>query len=126
MFSDTMLKMLKNLIDGNGRPLWQPGLTASFRDGAVVDLGSDRPTILGHPYIVNQDMPAPAASAYSMLFGDVSTFMVRKVDGGISVMRLVERYADYLQVGFQAFMRADSQLVNAGTNPIAVLQQSAS
>jgi HK97 family phage major capsid protein len=126
MFSDTMLKLLKQLVDGNNRPLWQPGISASFREGAVVDLGADRPTILNHQYIVNQDMAAPAANACSMLFGDLSTFMVRKVAGGISVMRLVERYADYLQVGFQAFMRADSQLVDAGTHPIAYLQQSAS
>ena len=30
MFSDATLKLLKKLVDGNDRPLWQPGLTASF------------------------------------------------------------------------------------------------
>jgi HK97 family phage major capsid protein len=124
MFSDTMLKLVKLLVDGNNRPLWQPGLTASFRDGAVVDLGADRPTILNHPYIINQDMPTPLASSYSMLFGDVSLYKLRKVAGGVTIQRLIERYADYLQIGFQGFMRIDGQLVDAGTHPIAVLQQS--
>jgi HK97 family phage major capsid protein len=127
MFSDPMLKLIKLLVDGNDRPLWQPGLTASLREGAgVQDLVRSKPSILDHPYVINQDMATPQANAYSMLFGDVSTFKLRKVAGGIFLQRLVERYADYLQVGFQAFLRADSQLVDAGTHPITVLQQSAS
>lgn len=125
MFSDTMLKLLKKLVDGNSRPLWQPGLTASFRDGAAVDLVAAKPTILDHQYVINQDMAVPAASAYSALFGDMSAFKVREVAGGTTVMRLVERYADYLQVGFIAFQRFDSNLIDAGTHPIAVLQNSA-
>lgn len=125
MFSDAVLKLLKKLVDGNNRPLWQPGLTASFREGAAVDLVASKPTILDHPYIINQDMASPAANAYTVAFGDMSTFKVRKVAGGITVLRLVERYADYLQVGFIAFMRFDSNLIDAGTHPIALGQQSA-
>jgi HK97 family phage major capsid protein len=120
MFSDAQLKLLKKLQDGSDRPLWQPGLTASFREGATVDLLSAKPTILGHPYIINQDMPVPAANADSILFGDFSTFKIREVAGGTTVLRLVERYADYLQVGFIGFSRFDAGLVNAGTNPVAV------
>jgi HK97 family phage major capsid protein len=126
MFSDAMLKLLKKLVDGNNRPLWQPGLTASFREGAAVDLIAAKPTILDHPYIINQDMAVPAANADSILFGDMSAFKLRKVAGGITLLRLVERYADYLQVGFIAFMRFDSNLIDAGTHPIAVGIQSAS
>lgn len=125
MFSDTMLKLIKKLVDGQSRPLWQPGLTASFREGAAVNLEASKPTILDHPYIINQDMAVPAANAYSMLFGDLDTYKIRKVAGGVTVMRLVERYADYLQVGFIAFMRFDGNLIDAGTHPVAVLQQSA-
>jgi HK97 family phage major capsid protein len=126
MFSDTFLKGLKKLVDGNNRPLWQPGLTASFRDGAAVDLVAARPTILDHPYMINQDMAVPAANAYSALIGDMQTFKVREIAGGTTVMRLTERYADYLQVGYIAFQRFDSQLVDAGQHPVAVIQQSAS
>jgi HK97 family phage major capsid protein len=125
MFSDAVLKVLKKLVDSAARPLWQPGLTASFRDGAAVDLIAAKPTILDHPYVINQDMAVPAANAASLLFGDMSCFKVREVAGGITLLRLVERYADYLQVGFIAFERFDSQLVDAGTHPIAVQVQSA-
>lgn len=124
MFSDTMLKLLKKLVDGNSRPLWQPGLTASFQQGAAVMTGS-KPKILEHEYVVNNDMAIPAASAYSMLFGDLSTFKVREVAGDTTVLVLRERYADYLQVGFMAYQRFDSNLIDAGTHPIALLQQSA-
>ncbi len=125
MFSDNMLKLIKKLVDGNNRPLWQPGLTASFRDGAAVDLVAAKPTILDHPYIINQDMATPAANADTILFGDMAVFKVREVSGGTTVMRLVERYADYLQVGFLAFQRFDSNLIDAGTHPLVVGVQSA-
>ena len=125
MFPDLILKLLKKLVDGNNRPLWQPGLTASFKEGAAVDLIAAKPTILDHPYVINQDMASPAANTYTMLFGDMSTFKLRRVAGGLTLLRLVERYADYLQVGFIAFMRFDSNLIDAGTHPVAVLQQSA-
>lgn len=125
MFNDTTLKLLKKLVDGNGRPLWSPGLTASFQDGPAVQLVDTRPSILGHPFVVNSNMASPAANAYTMAFGDFSTFKVRVVEPGITVMRLVERYADYLQQGFMAWQRFDSNLIDAGTHPVAILQQSA-
>jgi HK97 family phage major capsid protein len=118
MFSDALLKQMKLLVDSQNRPLWQPGLTASFANGAAV-IGSGRPTILGYPFAINDDIAAPAHLANSILFGDMSTYKVRKV-GAPEVLRLVERYADYLQVGFIGFMRADAQLVDAGTHPIVV------
>jgi HK97 family phage major capsid protein len=139
MFSDAMLKLLKKLVDGQSRPLWQPGLTSSFREGAGVQAGQGgvqtpgggpMPSILGYPYIVNQDMAAPGTSGspvtgnYSLLFGALNTFKVRQVSGGTTVLRLAERYADFLQVGFVGYQRFDSQLVDAGTHGIAVGQQS--
>lgn len=127
MFSDAVLKLLKKLLDGQNRPLWQPGLSSSFREGAgIQDLVATRPTILDHPYIINQDMATPAANADTMLFGDLSAFKVRQVSGGTTVLRLAERYADFLQLGLTAFSRFDSQLVDSGTHPVAVLAQSAS
>jgi HK97 family phage major capsid protein len=124
MFNDTELKLIKKLVDGQNRPLWQPALTSSLQDGAgVID---NKPKILGYSYIINSDMASPAASANSILFGDFSAFKVREVSGGTTVLRLAERYADYLQIGFTAFQRFDSNLVDAGLHPVAVLQQSAS
>jgi HK97 family phage major capsid protein len=118
MFADTTLKALRLLVDGNNRPLWQPGITAGFGQGFPE-------TILDRPYVINQDMATMAANAYSVLFGDLSKYKVRRVAGGVTIMRLVERYVDYLQEGFLGFMRFDGQLLDAGTHPIAVFQNSA-
>jgi HK97 family phage major capsid protein len=119
MFHDSTLKALKKLVDGSNRPLWQPALTASFGQGA-------QPMILDHPYIVNNDMPVMAANADSILFGDLTKYKYRKVAGGTTIMRLTERYADLLQVGILGFLRADGQLLDAGTHPVAVFINSAS
>lgn len=125
MMSDSMLKLIKKLKDSNGRPLWQPGLTASFARGA-------ENSILDYPYSINQDMAAPGTSGSpvvgnkSLLFGDFSKYKIRRVAGGTTVLRLVERYADYLQVGFIGYLRADGNLVDAGTHPIKYYQNAAS
>jgi HK97 family phage major capsid protein len=114
MMSDTALKVVKKLKDGIGRPLWMAGLAVKEPD-----------TINSYPYVINQDMAVPAASAKTVLFGDFTNYFIRRV-AGVQVLRLTERYADYNQVGFLAFQRWDGQLVDAGTHPIKYLQQSAS
>ncbi len=48
-----------------------------------------------HKYIINNDLATPAANQYTMLFGDMSTFKLRKVASGTTILRLVERYADF-------------------------------
>ena len=106
MFHDSTLKALKKLVDGESRPLWAPGIAVREPD-----------TILSHPYVINQDMPVMEASAKSILFGDLSKYLIRDVTGA-QLLVLRERYADYLQVGFLAFSRHDGDLIDAGTNPV--------
>jgi HK97 family phage major capsid protein len=106
MMHDSMLKVIKKLKDSDGRPLWQAGLAGGSPD-----------SILNHPYSINQDMAVPAASAKSLLFGDFSAYYERFVRD-IVLLRLSERYAEYLQVGFIAFQRADGDLLDVGTDPI--------
>lgn len=113
MFHDSSLKALKKMEDSQNRPLWLPGIATREPD-----------TILGKPYIVNNDIPEMAASAKSILFGDFSAYCIRDVLG-VQLLRLTERYADYLQVGFLAFARHDGGLLDAGTNPIKYYQNSA-
>jgi HK97 family phage major capsid protein len=109
MMPDALLKVIKKLVDGNERPLWQPGLAG---------LAAGTPdTILGYPYTINQSMATPQASAKTLLFGDFSKYLIRDVMD-IELMRLVERYADYHQVGFVAVSRHDGDLLDAGTHPI--------
>ncbi|KKM02260.1 hypothetical protein LCGC14_1786290, partial [marine sediment metagenome] len=58
-----------------------------------------------------------AANAKSVLFGDFKKYLIRDVKG-ITVLRLAERYAEFLQVAFLAFLRTDGDLLDAGTAPI--------
>jgi HK97 family phage major capsid protein len=96
MWADSTLASVRKLKDGNGQYLWQPSVQAGVPD-----------RVLGYGYTVNQDMPAMAASAKSILFGDFyAGYLIRDVQD-VQTLRLAERYADYLQVGFLAFARAD-------------------
>ena len=52
-----------------------------------------------------------------ILFGDFSKYLIRDVND-IRLVRMDERYADYDQVGFTAFMRSDGDLLDAGTRPV--------
>lgn len=113
MLHDQTLKSIKQLLDKYGRPIWLPGLASNAPD-----------TILGYQYVINQSLPKLGSSGGNsiILFGDMSKFIVRKVKD-LSILRLDERYADYGQVAFIGFARVDSNLVDAGTHPINVLQQ---
>jgi HK97 family phage major capsid protein len=109
MFSDATLGKIKQLADQEGRPLWLPGIASSEPD-----------RVLGYQYTINQDMTGIETGEKAVLFGDFSKFVVRDVRG-FTLLRLVERYADFHQVGFLAFTRNDSRLLDAGTNPIKAL-----
>ncbi|ADK81609.1 phage major capsid protein [Sediminispirochaeta smaragdinae] len=113
MFNDGTLKAFKKLKDSQGRPLWLPGVALREPD-----------TINGYKYIINQNMAGMEAGEKAVLFGDMSAFKIRDVTGGI-ILRLTERYAEYAQVGFIAFFRHGSLLVDAGTHPIKHLAMAA-
>jgi HK97 family phage major capsid protein len=113
MLNDQSLKAIKKLKDSQGRPLWLPGLAFKEPD-----------TINSYGYQVNNDMPVMGANAKSILFGDFSNYWIRDVKA-VQVVRFNEKYADAGQVGFVAFSRADGKLINAGTNPVAYYQNSA-
>jgi HK97 family phage major capsid protein len=106
MCHDFTVREMKQLKDGNGRYLWLPGTTTNSPD-----------TILGYPYVVNNDVAQMASSAKSILFGDFSNYWIRDVRG-VTVVRLNERFIDQHQIAFLAFSRHDGGLVDAGQNPI--------
>lgn len=106
MFSDATLAALKKLVDGDNRPLWQPGITSEAPD-----------KLLGYNYVVNQDVPDMATGTKSIVFGDLSKYIIREVTG-VEMLRLNERYADFHQVAFLAYWRGDGDLLDAGTNPV--------
>lgn len=113
MTSDTSIRVIRKLKDSQGRPLWEPSVQAGQPD-----------ILLGYPVVINNDVAVMAANAKSILFGDFSKYKVRRVRS-TQLMRLNERYADALQVGFFAFARMDGNLIDAGTNPIKFYANSA-
>jgi HK97 family phage major capsid protein len=106
MMADSTIALVRKLKDGDNQYLWQPGLQAGVPD-----------RLLGYSVTINQDMADPAASAKSVLFGDLSKYKIRQVRG-IRMRRLVERYADTDQEAFIAFIRADGDLLDAGVDPV--------
>src|SRR4030095_12098495 len=96
-----------------GPPLWAAGIAGGAPD-----------TLLGYPLIINNDMAPMAANAKSVLFGDLSKYIIRDVLG-VTLLRLEERYADFHQVAFLAFARMDGDLLDAGTHPVKVFVNAA-
>ena len=117
MLHDGALKIVRKMKimnysgDVNGQPLWQ------------ASLGQGQPdTILGYEYVINQDVATPAGGTKSFVFGLLSKYLIRDVDD-LRLVRMDERYADYDQVGFTAFMRSDGDLLDAGTHPVYYMTQ---
>jgi HK97 family phage major capsid protein len=102
MMNDTTFGEIAALADTTGRPLWQPDLT-----------GGDQGRLLGYPVVINQDMPNTATGQRPIAFGDYrQAYIIRDVRG-IQMTRLDERFAEYLQVGFFAYARADGGIDDA-------------
>lgn len=114
-FHDLVLAYIRKMKDGDDRPLWSPSIAAGAPD-----------TVLGRPYFVNNYMDSVLeADAIVAAFGNFrSAFVVRNVAGG-QLMRLAERYADFLQVGFFAFSRHDSVVQDASAVKVMQLDDGA-
>jgi HK97 family phage major capsid protein len=102
VMNDTQVQLERTLTDGFGHPLWEPNTQAGQPD-----------VILGYPVVVDNNSPnvatTSAATAGGITFGDFKTaLVVRQVDMA-GTMRLTERYADYLQVGYLGYVRMDAQ-----------------
>lgn len=98
LFNDSTFLLLKELTDGQGRPLWKPDLP-----------GVSPATIDGSEFQIDNAVADVGAGARSVYFGDFNRFILRRVRH-MAIKRLVERYAEYDQVGFLAFHRFDCVL----------------
>lgn len=103
--ADSSVRVLRKLKDNNGRPIFTPG----YEHGITQDV----PDLLaGKRIVVNDDMPAMAASAKSILFGDHKQYVVRDIAGLI-----VRRFDDSAfalkgQVGFCGWQRTGGNLLD--------------
>lgn len=99
--NDLTLAMLRTITDAYGHPLWSPAVAPGQPD-----------TLYGYPVVVDQNTSAvstSASTAAGLLFGDFKTAMIARQVNGATMMRLTERYADYLQVGYLGYVRMDAR-----------------
>jgi HK97 family phage major capsid protein len=99
VMNDSTVKAIRKLKDGNGQYIWQPSITAGQPD-----------TILNRPVKTSAYVPAIAAGAKTIAFGDFGYYWVADRQGR-SFQRLNELYAATGQVGFKATQRVDGKLV---------------
>ena len=111
IMNDTTVKAIRKLKDGQGQYLWQPSLTAGTPD-----------TILNRPVYTSAYVPAIAASAKTIAFGDFGYYWIADRQGR-AFKRLNELFATTGQVGFMATQRVDGKLILP--EAIKVLQQKA-
>jgi HK97 family phage major capsid protein len=101
-FNDPQLLGLRSQVDSQGRPL------VNLQDGLTQ--GSYLTTLYGYPVCVDPNIPALTAStAGGPIFGHLQSAMVLRTVNQAGLLRLTERYADFLQVGFIGYMRFDSR-----------------
>jgi len=87
------------VIDSNGRPLLN--FESGFEDGAMGRM-------LGFPVYTDANIPALTAStAGGPIFGDLSAAMVQRTVRETGILRLAERYADFLAYGYIGYQRID-------------------
>ena len=99
IMNDSTVKALRKLKNGNGDYLWQPSVRAGQPD-----------TLLNRPVYTSTFMPAIAAGAKSILFGDLGYYWVADRQGR-SFKRLNELFAATGQVGFLSSERVDGKLI---------------
>ncbi len=104
----TTLAAVRKIRDADGRAIWQPSLQAGVPA-----------TINGYPVRTDTGMPAMAAGAKSIVFGDLrQAYVIRQVRA-VAIRRLNERFAEFDQTAFIGFTRADGQVQNPGAYVVA-------
>jgi len=116
MFSQALRRAVRKIKDTAGRPIWTP----SYDEGAAAAT-PDR--LLGYPVYINNDMPAPAANAKSLAFGNLQRYMIRDAMQ-VTLFRFDDSaYMSKGQVGFLAWSRAGGNLMDV--NSVKLYQHSA-
>lgn len=107
MMHDSSIKVIRKIKDDQGRPIFVPGYEQGNPGGAP-----DR--LLNRPIFVSQEMDPMAANSKSILFGDLSRYLVRRVMD-LTLFRMAD--SAFLlngQIGFVAFNRQGGNLIDVG------------
>ena len=101
LMQDSSIKAARKLKETTtGQYLWQPGLLA------------DEPsTLLGRPVLSDPNVAAPALSAKSVVFGDLSKYFIRDVRG-VRVERSVDFAFGNDLITWRFILRTDGDLID--------------
>ena len=95
LLSQSMRKVVRTLTDTAGRPIFLPGY------GTLAQPIPDN--LLGFQLAINNDLPAPAANAKSLAFGQFKKFLIRDAME-VTLFRFDDSpYMSKGQVGFLAW-----------------------
>lgn len=106
MMADSIALYISKLKDAQGDYYWTNG----FQNGLPDQL-------LGAPVYINNDMAAIAATAKVIEYGQLNAMKIRLVQD-IRITMTDQRYWEYDQIGFAAYVDFDADLIDAGTHPV--------
>ena len=99
MFNRQTLATVRKWKDNQNNYLWQPGLQSGEPN-----------SILGFPYVINDDMPSIAANALCVAFGDFKEAYIILDRVGIRLLR--DPYTNKPYVNFYATKRVGNMILN--------------
>jgi len=112
-FNATMAWNMRGLVDSNGRPILSllNGFDSDNLNNADYSSNSAVGKVFGFPVVIDNNLPSLTASTVGgPVFADLSRAMIlRTVSGTTTCMRLSERYADFLAIGYLGWARLDAR-----------------
>lgn len=99
MVSSTMAAKMRKWRDSNGNPIWQPSLIAGSPD-----------TFNAKPVYLNADMAAVASASISVIFGDLSAYVVRRLPLRVDASIHYKFSTD--QIALRTIERVDGDLID--------------
>ena len=103
LLSQSTISKLRQITDGNSRPLFYSGL-----EGFA---GAPPNTIFGKPFYLDVYMPTAGTAGTSILFGDFASYFIRDVDG-IRFERSVDYAFNTDLLTYRAILRTDGRLLD--------------
>lgn len=107
MMADTTVRTIRKIKDTQGRPIFVPGYEMTV-PGGVPD------TLLGDRLVINDDVPAMAAGAKSIIYGDFSPYIIRDVMAYTLFRMTDSAYSRKGQVGFLMLSRHAGNYIDVG------------
>lgn len=113
IMAPSTFEAIRKLKDGNDRYLLNDDITNGFGW-----------SLLGKPVYVSDNMPAMAASAKAIYYGDMTGLTV-KVSENVEVQVLIEKYATQHAIGVVAWLEMDSKITDNSKFSVFVMKASA-